>query len=50
MSRKSIVDGIEKERFAIIPDVPTKGLAKIVGLAPGLVEQGDGPLGQEGDR
>jgi 3-dehydrosphinganine reductase len=34
---KSIVDGIEKERFAIIPDASTKGLAKIVGLAPGLV-------------
>ena len=36
---KSIVDGIEKERFAIIPDVSTKGLAKFVGLAPGLVHK-----------
>jgi len=34
---KSIVEGIEKERFAIVPDVSTRGLAKIVGLAPGLV-------------
>jgi 3-dehydrosphinganine reductase len=34
---KSIVEGIEKERFAIVPDASTKGLAKIVGLAPGLV-------------
>jgi 3-dehydrosphinganine reductase len=36
---QSIVDGIEKERFVIIPDVQTKGLAKIVGLAPGLVNK-----------
>jgi 3-dehydrosphinganine reductase len=34
---KSIVEGIEKERFMIIPDSSTKGLAKIAGLAPGLV-------------
>jgi 3-dehydrosphinganine reductase len=34
---KSIVEGIEKERFVIIPDVSTRGLAKIAGLAPGLV-------------
>jgi 3-dehydrosphinganine reductase len=33
----SIVDGIEAERFAIVPDVSTKGLAKLVGIAPGLV-------------
>ena len=36
---KSIVEGIEKERFVIIPDASTKGLAKIVGLAPGLVNR-----------
>jgi 3-dehydrosphinganine reductase len=36
---KSIVDGIEKERFAIVPDAATKGLAKIVGVAPGLVNK-----------
>ena len=36
---KSIVEGIEKERFAIIPDASTKGLAKIAGLAPGLVNR-----------
>jgi 3-dehydrosphinganine reductase len=34
---RSIVEGIEKERFAIIPDASTKGLAKIAGIAPGLV-------------
>jgi 3-dehydrosphinganine reductase len=34
---RSIVDGIEKERFAIVPDVQTRGLAKIAGLSPGLV-------------
>ncbi len=34
---KSIVDGIEAERFAIVPDASTKGLAKLVGVAPGLV-------------
>ena len=34
---RSIVEGIEKERFAIVPDLATRGLAKIVGLAPGLV-------------
>jgi 3-dehydrosphinganine reductase len=34
---KNIVEGIEKERFMIIPDASTKGLAKIAGLAPGLV-------------
>jgi len=34
---RSIVEGIEKERFAIVPDLSTRGLAKIVGLAPGLV-------------
>ena len=33
----SIVEGIEKERFAIIPDAQTKGLAKIAGVAPGVV-------------
>jgi 3-dehydrosphinganine reductase len=36
---KSIVEGIEKERFVIIPDASTKGLAKIVGVAPGLVNK-----------
>ena len=36
---KSIVEGIEKERFAMIPDASTKGLAKIAGLAPGLVNR-----------
>ena len=35
----SIVEGIEKERFLIIPDASTKGLAKIAGLAPGLVSR-----------
>jgi hypothetical protein len=34
---ESILAGIEKERFAIIPDVSTRGLAKIAGIAPGLV-------------
>jgi 3-dehydrosphinganine reductase len=34
---KSIVEGVEKERFAIIPDAQTKGLAKIAGVAPGVV-------------
>lgn len=34
---KSIIEGIEKERFAIIPDASTKGLAKIAGVAPSLV-------------
>ena len=34
---KSIVEGIEKERFAIVPDLSTRGLAKLAGLAPGLV-------------
>jgi 3-dehydrosphinganine reductase len=34
---KSIVEGIEKERFAIVPDISTRGLAKVAGLAPGLV-------------
>jgi hypothetical protein len=33
----SIVEGIEKERFAIVPDISTRGLAKLAGLAPGLV-------------
>ena len=33
----NILDGIEKERFALIPDVQTRGLAKIAALAPGLV-------------
>src|SRR4051812_6123535 len=33
----SIVEGIEKERFTIVPDLSTRGLAKIAGLAPGLV-------------
>jgi len=36
---QSIVDGIEKERFVIIPDASTKALAKVVGLAPGLVHK-----------
>ena len=36
---KSIVEGIEKERFTIIPDVSTQGLAKIAGIAPGLVSR-----------
>jgi 3-dehydrosphinganine reductase len=36
---KSIVEGIEKERFMIIPDASTKGLARIAGLAPGLVSR-----------
>jgi 3-dehydrosphinganine reductase len=34
---QSIIDGIEKERFAIVPDVQTRGLAKIAGLAPTVV-------------
>ena len=34
---KSIIEGIEKERFAIVPDISTRGLAKLAGLAPGLV-------------
>jgi 3-dehydrosphinganine reductase len=34
---RSIVDGIEKERFAIVADVQTRGLAKIAGLAPSVV-------------
>ena len=34
---RSIVEGIEKERFTIVPDISTRGLAKIAGLAPGLV-------------
>jgi 3-dehydrosphinganine reductase len=36
---RSIVEGIEKERFMIIPDASTRGLAKIAGLAPGLVSR-----------
>jgi 3-dehydrosphinganine reductase len=34
---QSIIDGIEKERFAIVPDMQTRGLAKIAGLAPSVV-------------
>jgi 3-dehydrosphinganine reductase len=34
---RNILDGIEKERFAIIPDVQTRGLAKLAGVMPGLV-------------
>jgi 3-dehydrosphinganine reductase len=34
---QSIIDGIEKERFAIVPDVQTRGLAKVAGLAPSVV-------------
>src|SRR5690349_1740788 len=34
---RSIVDGIEKERFAIVADVQTRGLAKIAGVAPSVV-------------
>jgi 3-dehydrosphinganine reductase len=34
---KSIVEGIEKERFAIVPDASTRALAKVVGLLPGVV-------------
>ena len=33
-SPQNIIEGIEKERFAIIPDVPTRGLAKIAGSRP----------------
>ncbi len=34
---KSIVQGIEQERFTIIPDTATRGLAKVAAVAPGLV-------------
>lgn len=34
---KSIVDGIEKERFVIVPDASTRALAKVTGLLPGVV-------------
>jgi 3-dehydrosphinganine reductase len=34
---KSIVDGIEKEHFAIITDNATRALAKLTGLVPGVV-------------
>jgi len=34
---KNIVDGIEKERFVIVPDASTRALAKVVGLLPGVV-------------
>jgi 3-dehydrosphinganine reductase len=34
---KSIVEGIEKERFAIITDNATRALAKLTGLLPGVV-------------
>jgi 3-dehydrosphinganine reductase len=34
---KSIVEGIEKERFAIVPDASTRALAKVAGLLPGVV-------------
>lgn len=34
---KNIVEGIEKERFAIVPDASTRALAKVVGLLPGVV-------------
>ena len=36
---KSIVEGIEKERFAIIPDARPRAWPKIAGLAPGLVSK-----------
>jgi 3-dehydrosphinganine reductase len=34
---KSVVEGIEKERFAIVPDASTRALAKVAGLLPGVV-------------
>jgi 3-dehydrosphinganine reductase len=34
---KSIVEGIEKERFAIVPDASTRALAKLTGVLPGVV-------------
>ena len=34
---KSIVEGIEKERFAIVPDASTRALAKVTGVLPGVV-------------
>ncbi|MDQ1532401.1 MAG: 3-dehydrosphinganine reductase, partial [Actinomycetota bacterium] len=34
---KSIVEGIEKEHFAIITDNATRALAKLTGLVPGVV-------------
>ena len=34
---KNIIEGIEKERFAIVPDVATRALAKVTGLLPGVV-------------
>jgi 3-dehydrosphinganine reductase len=34
---RNILDGIEKERFAMIPDVQTRGLARLAGALPGLV-------------
>ena len=34
---KNIIEGIEKERFAMVPDAATRALAKITGLLPGVV-------------
>ena len=34
---QNIVEGIEKERFAIVPDASTRALAKVVGVLPGVV-------------
>ena len=34
---KSIIEGIEKEHFAILTDAATRALAKLTGLAPGVV-------------
>ena len=45
---KSIVEGIEKERFAIVPDASTRALAKVTGLLPGRRREGDGPRGAQG--
>ena len=36
---RNIVDGIEKERFAIVPDTQTRALAKLTGLLPGVVSK-----------
>jgi 3-dehydrosphinganine reductase len=34
---QNIVEGIEKERFALVPDGATRALAKVTGLLPGVV-------------
>jgi 3-dehydrosphinganine reductase len=34
---QNIIDGIEKERFAIVPDAATRALAKVTGVLPGVV-------------